>query len=82
MVLGLSLVFCYIAITYFSSPNIVVEPIGKRNIIYSAPFFDLRRYGISISPRYQEIGGKVLDSSSDCLYHINHSEFYGFIQEI
>lgn len=39
MVLGLSLVFCYIAITYFSSPNIVVEPIGKRNIIYSAPFF-------------------------------------------
>lgn len=39
MVLGLSLVFCYIAITYFSSPNIVVGPIGRRNIIYSAPFF-------------------------------------------
>ena len=39
MVLGLSMVFCYIATTYFSSPNIVVEPISRRNIIYSAPFF-------------------------------------------
>lgn len=37
--LGLSVVFCYIAITYFSSPNIVVGPVGRRDIIYSAPFF-------------------------------------------
>ena len=39
MVLGLSVVFCYIAMTYFSSPNIVVAPVGRRNIIYSTPFF-------------------------------------------
>ena len=39
MVLMLSLVFCYIAITYFGTPDFVVKPIGKVNIIYSAPFF-------------------------------------------
>lgn len=30
MVLGLSLAFCYIAITYFSSPNIVVGPVNHQ----------------------------------------------------
>lgn len=39
MVLGLSMLFCYIAMTYFSSSDIVVSPIDKKNIIYSAPFF-------------------------------------------
>ena len=39
MVLALSVVFCYIAMTYFSSPNIVADPVDRRNIIYSAPFF-------------------------------------------
>ena len=39
MVFGLSLAFCYIAVTYFSSPDMVVRPIGGVNIIYSAPFF-------------------------------------------
>lgn len=39
MVLMLSVMFCYIAMAYFSSPDIVVTPIGRRNIIYSAPFF-------------------------------------------
>lgn len=39
MVLLLSLVFCYIAIVYFGTPDFVVKPISKVNIIYSAPFF-------------------------------------------
>lgn len=39
VVMVLSLLFCYIATTYFSSPDMVVSPIGRRNIIYSAPFF-------------------------------------------
>lgn len=39
MVLLLSLVFCYIAIVYFGTPDFVVKPIDKVNIIYSAPFF-------------------------------------------
>ena len=39
MVMLLSLVFCYIAITYFGTPNFVVKPIDRVNIIYSAPFF-------------------------------------------
>ena len=39
MVLLLSLVFCYIAIAYFGTPDFVVKPIDKVNIIYSAPFF-------------------------------------------
>ena len=39
IVLMLSMLFCYIAMTYFSSPDIVVTPISRRNIIYSAPFF-------------------------------------------
>lgn len=39
MVLVLSLLFCYIAIVYFGTPDFVVKPIDKVNIIYSAPFF-------------------------------------------
>lgn len=39
MVMLLSLVFCYIAITYFGTSDFVVKPIDKVNIIYSAPFF-------------------------------------------
>ncbi len=39
MVLLLSLLFCYIAITYFGTSDFVVKPIDKVNIIYSAPFF-------------------------------------------
>lgn len=39
MVLLLSLVFCCIAIVYFGTPDFVVKPIDKVNIIYSAPFF-------------------------------------------
>lgn len=39
IVLLLSLFFCYIAIHYFSSPEYVVKPIGRTNILYSAPFF-------------------------------------------
>ena len=39
MVLLLSLAFCYIAIVYFGTPDFVVKPIAKVNIIYSAPFF-------------------------------------------
>ena len=39
MVMLLSLVFCYIAIVYFGTPDFVVKPIGRVNIIYSAPFF-------------------------------------------
>ena len=39
MVLGLSLVFCYIAIVYFGTTELMVKAIDKRNIIYSAPFF-------------------------------------------
>ena len=39
MVLLLSLVFCYIAIVYFGTPDFVVKPIDRVNIIYSAPFF-------------------------------------------
>lgn len=39
MVMLLSLLFCYIAIVYFGTPDFVVKPIGKVNIIYSAPFF-------------------------------------------
>ena len=39
MVMLLSLVFCYISITYFGTPDFVVKPIDKVNIIYSAPFF-------------------------------------------
>lgn len=39
LVLLLSLVFCYIAIVYFSTPDFVVKPIDKVYIIYSAPFF-------------------------------------------
>ena len=39
MVMLLSLVFCYIAISYFGTPDFVVKPIDKVNIIYSAPFF-------------------------------------------
>lgn len=38
-VLLLSLVFCYVATHYFSSPDLVVTPIDRKNIIYSAPFF-------------------------------------------
>ncbi len=38
-VLMLSLVFCYIAITYFGTSDFMVKPIDKVNIIYSAPFF-------------------------------------------
>lgn len=38
-VLLLSLAFCYITIEYFGTPNFVVKPISKVNIIYSAPFF-------------------------------------------
>ena len=39
MVLSLSLVFYYITTTYFSRPDLVVVPINRVNIIYSAPFF-------------------------------------------
>lgn len=39
LVLTLSIVFCYMATTYFSAPSMVVGPIGRQNIIYSAPFF-------------------------------------------
>ena len=39
MVMLLSLAFCYIAISYFGTPDFVVKPIDKVNIIYSAPFF-------------------------------------------
>ncbi len=39
MVLVLSLVFCYVAIVYFGTSELVVKPIGRSNIIYSAPFF-------------------------------------------
>ena len=39
MVLTLSLAFCFIASTYFSTPDMVVKPIDRVNIIYSAPFF-------------------------------------------
>lgn len=39
VVLGLSLLFCYLAIHYFSNPEMVVTKIGRVNIIYSAPFF-------------------------------------------
>lgn len=39
MVLALSLLFCYIATTYFSTPDMVVKKIDRVNIIYSAPFF-------------------------------------------
>ena len=38
-VLLVSLIFCYIAINYFSSPEFVVKKIDRVNIIYSAPFF-------------------------------------------
>ena len=38
-VLVVSLVFCYIAIDYFSGPEFVVKKIDRVNIIYSAPFF-------------------------------------------
>ena len=38
-VLVISLVFCYIAIDYFSGPEFVVKKIDRVNIIYSAPFF-------------------------------------------
>lgn len=37
--LALSLIFCYIAATYFSSPEMVVDKISRINILYSAPFF-------------------------------------------
>ena len=39
MVLMVSLVFCFIASTYFSTPDMVAKPIDRVNIIYSAPFF-------------------------------------------
>ncbi len=39
MVLALSIAFCYIAITYFGTPEMVVRPVGRYNIVYSAPFF-------------------------------------------
>lgn len=39
MVFALSLLFCYIAATHFSTPDMVVKKIGRVNIIYSAPFF-------------------------------------------
>lgn len=39
VVMLLSLIFCFIAITYFGTSEFVVKPIGKENIIYSAPFF-------------------------------------------
>lgn len=39
VVLVLSLLFCYIASTYFSTPDMVVKKIDRVNIIYSAPFF-------------------------------------------
>ncbi len=39
MVLILSLAFSYISIVYFGTSDFVVKPIGKANIIYSAPFF-------------------------------------------
>lgn len=35
----LSLIFCYIAITYFSSPRLVIKEIDRTNIIYCMPFF-------------------------------------------
>lgn len=38
-VLFVSLIFCYIAINYFSGPEFVVKKIDRVNIIYSAPFF-------------------------------------------
>lgn len=38
-VMLVSLIFCYIAINYFSSPEFVVKKIDRVNIIYSAPFF-------------------------------------------
>ena len=38
-VLVVSLIFCYIAIDYFSGPEFVVKKIDRVNIIYSAPFF-------------------------------------------
>ena len=38
-VLVISLVFCYIAIDYFSGPEFVIKKIDRVNIIYSAPFF-------------------------------------------
>ncbi len=34
-----SLLFCYVAINYFSGPEFVVKKIDRVNIIYSAPFF-------------------------------------------
>ena len=39
MALLVSIIFCYISIAYFSTPDKVARPIGKYNIIYSAPFF-------------------------------------------
>ena len=38
-VLVVSLIFCYIAIDYFSGPEFVVKKIDRVNIIHSAPFF-------------------------------------------
>lgn len=38
-VLFISLIFCYIAINYFSTSDFVVKKIDRVNIIYSAPFF-------------------------------------------
>ena len=38
-VLAVSLIFCLIAIDYFSGPEFVVKKIDRVNIIYSAPFF-------------------------------------------
>lgn len=39
LVLLTSLIFCYIAINYFSDPKFVIKRIDRVNIIYSAPFF-------------------------------------------
>lgn len=38
-VLIVSLLFCYVAINYFSGADFVVKKIDRVNIIYSAPFF-------------------------------------------
>lgn len=39
IVCAISLVFCWITINYFSGEKFVIEPIDRRNILYSAPFF-------------------------------------------
>ena len=39
IVLGVSLIFSVITMTYFSNPEMVVKPVNRVNIIVSSPFF-------------------------------------------